>query len=208
MQLKCSNLISENLVVWEQATKHPFLDECQSGTIRPEQFNTWLVQDYLFIVEFTRMVAHLVMIAPVGHLDVLLAGLSVLKDELIWFREKAKERSLNLGAARQEMCEVYCQFMKDVRGESYPVQAVVFWAIELVYNQAWQLPGPMVQPYDEFADRWGNRDFTEYVKILEIQANEALTDTDFQTKQRAKEVFLKISDLERGFWQMAYLGDT
>jgi thiaminase/transcriptional activator TenA len=66
----------------------------------------------------------------------------------------------------------------------------------------------MVQPYDEFADRWGNAAFTEYVKLLEMQANEALTDGDPETEQRVREVFLRIAELEKGFWQMAYLSDA
>jgi thiaminase len=207
MPIKCSDLISENPVAWEHATKHPFLDQCQSGAIKPDQFNIWLVQDYLFVIEFTRMAAHLVTIGPLRHLDVLLGGLSALKDELSWFREKAAERSLNLAADHQETCELYCRFISEVRGDTYPVQAVAFWTIELAYNQAWQLPGPMVHPYNEFADRWGNAAFTEYVKLLEMQANEALTDTDPETEQRVREVFLTIADLEEEFWQMAYLVD-
>jgi thiaminase/transcriptional activator TenA len=208
MPIKCSDLISENPGAWEHATKHPFLDECQSGEIKADQFNTWLVQDYLFVIEFTRMAAHLVTIAPIRHLDVLLGGLSALKDELNWFREKAEERSLKLAAAQQETCESYCRFMRELRGDAYPVQAVAFWAIESAYNQAWQLPGPMAPPYDEFANRWGNAVFTEYVRLLEIQANEALTDVDPETEQRTREVFSRIADLERGFWQMAYWGDA
>lgn len=208
MPIKCSDLISDNPVAWEYATKHPFLDECRSGTIKPNQFNTWLVQDYLFVIEFTRMAAHLVTIAPLEHFDVLLGGLSALKDELNWFREKARSRSLNLATAPQETCELYCRFMTELREDTYAVQAVAFWAIELAYNQAWQLPGPMVQPYDEFADRWGNVEFTEYVKLLEMQANEVLADSDPETEPRVSEVFLRIADLEKDFWQMAYWGDN
>ena len=208
MPIKCSDLISENPVAWKHATKHPFLDECRSGTIEPNQFNTWLVQDYLFVIDFTRMAAHLVTIAPPGHLDVLLGGLSALKEELDWFGKKAGQRILDLEAAPQETCELYCRFMREMRRDTYPVQAVAFWAIELAYNQAWQIPGQMVQPYDEFADRWGNAAFTEYVKLLEMQANEALTDGDPETEQRVREVFLRIAELEKGFWQMAYLSDA
>jgi thiaminase/transcriptional activator TenA len=42
------------------------LDNCQSATIQPAQFNTWLVQDYLFVIEFTRMAARLLAAAPVA----------------------------------------------------------------------------------------------------------------------------------------------
>ena len=97
--------------------------------------------------------------------------------------------------------------MREVRRDGYPVQAVAFWAIEMVYNQAWQIPGQMVQPYGEYADRWGNAEFTEYVKQLERQADEALTDADRDIEDRAAEVFLRITDLEKDFWQMAYAVD-
>ena len=66
----------------------------------------------------------------------------------------------------------------------------------------------MAKPYDEFADRWGNAEFTKYVKLLEMQANEALTDANRETGQRVREVFLETANLENGFWQMAYLGDS
>jgi len=52
--------------------------------------------------------------------------------------------------------ELHCRFIRQVRGDTYPVQAAALWAIELAYDQAWQLRGQVVQPYDEFADRWGN----------------------------------------------------
>jgi len=45
------------------------------------------------------------------------------------------------------------------------------------------------------------------VKLLEIQANEALSEADLEIEQRVREVFLKIADLEKGSWQMAYLSD-
>ena len=55
MPIKCSDLISENPVAWEHATKHPFLDQCQSGAIKPDQFNIWLVQDHLFVVLIAKL---------------------------------------------------------------------------------------------------------------------------------------------------------
>lgn len=41
-------------------------------------------------------------------------------------------------------------------------------------SKGWQLPGVMPEPYNEFAQRWGNPGFTEYVKCLEKQADEVL----------------------------------
>lgn len=207
MTLTCKSLFDSYSDAWNLATRHPFLDDCKSGKIKPGQFNTWLVQDYLFVTEFTRMVARVLAAAPVPHFDTILGGLSALKDELNWFRAKAVERNLNLASAMQETNKRYCDFMESLRSEPYAIQATAFWAIELAYNQAWQLPGPMVKAYDEFADRWGNPGFTDYVSLLEKQADEALRESSEEVQNKVKEIFLKVAEFEKSFWQMAFEGE-
>lgn len=204
MALTCQQLLETHQLLWQTAIVHPFLTQCRTGEILPRQFNTWLVQDYLFVVEFTRMAAHLLATAPVHHFDTLLSGLTALKNELEWFRDKAEERQLDLKTTKQPTCIAYCDYMASLATSPYAVQATAFWAIELAYNQGWQQPGRMVPPYDEFADRWGNAGFSEYVKLLENQANEALQSADEQIQQQAEAAFLQIAKLEKDFWQMAY----
>lgn len=204
MPLNCQQLLQTHSSLWHDATVHPFLTQCRSGEIHPQQFNTWLVQDYLFVVDFTRMASRLLAAAPVQHFDTLLAGLNALKDELNWFRDKASERQLDLETAKQPTCEQYCDYMAGLAKAPYAVQATAFWAIEYAYNQGWQLPGPMVPPYDEFANRWGNSGFTEYVGVLAEQAEEALQSVSDELQQQAEAAFLQIAKLEKDFWQMAY----
>ena len=204
MTLTCKQLLQNHSQVWQKATVHPFLDRCKSGTIERQQFNTWLVQDYLFVVEFTRMVARILAMAPAHHFDVLLGGLIALKDELNWFQEKASERQLNLKTEKQSTCTEYCNYMESLAAMPYAVQATALWAIELAYNQGWQLPGKMPDPYNEFADRWGNPGFTEYVKLLEQQADEALQTASEAVHKQAEEAFLNVAKLEKDFWQMAF----
>jgi thiaminase/transcriptional activator TenA len=204
MSLTCQQLLEKYSQTWHDATLHPFLEQCQSGTIKPEQFNTWLVQDYLFVVEFTRMAARVLAASPLEHFDVLLSGLNALKDELNWFREKATERRLNLFPRKQPTCQNYCDFMDSLASAPYPVQAAAFWAIELAYNQGWQLAGKMAEPYTEFANRWGNPGFTEYVKLLEKQADEVLQTATQSIRHQAEDAFLKVTKLEKEFWQMAF----
>lgn len=182
---------------------HPFLTQCQTGAIQPRQFDTWLVQDYLFVIEFTRMASRLLAAAPVSHFDVLLSGMVALKDELNWFRAKAAERQLDLKTAKHPTCTEYCEFMASLASAPYAVQATAFWAIEAAYNQGWQSPGAMPPPYAEFADRWGNPGFSEYVTLLEHQADEALSNS-MAAQQQAKTAFLQVARLEKDFWQMAF----
>jgi thiaminase/transcriptional activator TenA len=202
MPLTCQSLLQAHPTAWEKATVHPFLTDCHSGTLHPAQFNTWLGQDYLFVKDFTRMVGRVLGAAPDEHIDVLLAGLGAIKDELLWFEAKAAERSLDLAAPPQPTCQSYCEFMASLATQPYPVQATALWAIEYAYNQGWQLPGPMPAPYTEFADRWGNPGFTDYVHLLGSQADAALA-TANDTAQ-AEQAFLRVAELEAAFWQMAF----
>jgi thiaminase len=206
MEITCQKLVEKHSTVWIEATRHQFLDYCKTGTIAPAQFATWLVQDYLFVTEFTRLAARLLAAAPVAHFDVILGGLVSLKEELKWFHAKASERQLTLDVPRQEACQRYCQFMEQLSVQPYAVQATGFWAIEAVYNQAWQRLVPLAEPYAEFANRWGNPEFTAYVSLLKGQADEALRRASATERDRAEEVFLKALELEKSFWQMAFEG--
>jgi thiaminase/transcriptional activator TenA len=205
MALTCETLLKTHPNQWQDATVHPFLTGCKEGTIQPAQFNTWLVQDFLFVKDFTRMLGRVLAAAPDAHLDSLLGGLMALKDELLWFQAKASERNLDLDTPRQPTCQYYCEFMASLAVTPYPVQAVALWAIEYAYNQGWQLPGPMPAPYTEFADRWGNPGFTDYVNILASQADAALAQSSPDTQAQAETVFLRIAELEAAFWQMAFV---
>jgi len=204
MNLTCEKLLQNHTQAWQEATMHPFLEQCKLGTIRPQQFNTWLVQDYLFVVDFTRMVGQILAIAPLNHFDIILGGLSALKDELNWFKAKAVERQLDLNTEKQPTCAEYCDYMHQLTAMAYPVQATALWAIELAYNQGWQLPGKMPKPYTEFAERWGKLGFTEYVKLLEQQADESLNNAPETIQNQAETAFLNIARLEKDFWQMAF----
>jgi formylaminopyrimidine deformylase / aminopyrimidine aminohydrolase len=208
MPLTCDQLLETHSAAWKEATVHPFLTHCRTGEILPQQFNCWLVQDYLFVIEFTRMAARLLAAAPVHHFDTLLSGLMALKDELLWFQNQATERQLNLETERQPTCIEYCNFMASLVLAPYAVQSTAFWAIEYAYNQGWQLPGHMVPPYDEFANRWGNSAFTSYVDVLKQQADESLATASLDIHQQAEAAFLEVAQLEKSFWQMAYTADA
>lgn len=206
MTLTCASLIENYADLWRDATVHPFLQQCQAGTIQLSQFNTWLVQDYLFAVECARMLARLVGVAPSDHLDILLSGLVSIKDELQWFQRNAATRNLDLNTQPQPTCREYCHLMASAGQQPYAVQALSIWAIEAAYNQAWRKHSPMPEPYTEFGDRWGNSNFSAYVEELARQANEAIAVADKTQHQAAEAFFLDIARLEQDFWQMAYQG--
>ena len=207
MGLTGKQLIQKYPHLWQEATEHLFIERCKLGTIEPEQFNRWLVQDFLFVIDLMRMVARVLATAPPHHFDVILGVLIALRTELKWLGKKTADRNIKLHLKKQASCQKYCEFLFCVATKDYAVQATAFWAMQLAYNQGWQLLGKMPYPYDEFAERWGNLEFTEYVRYLESQADEALQNAPEKVQQQAEEAFLQVARLEKDFWQMAFNAD-
>ncbi|MEQ8756138.1 MAG: hypothetical protein RID09_21865 [Coleofasciculus sp. G1-WW12-02] len=75
-------------------------------------------------------------------------------------------------------------------------------------SKASALPGQMSGSYNEFAQRWGNTGFTEYVTLWEKQANQVLPEASESIQQQAESAFLQIAQLEAEFWQMAFNAGT
>lgn len=84
--MSCGACLRQHKGAWDAAVQHSFLKSCQQDTIKRSQLNTWLVQDYLFVREFTRLAANLLTVAPYCDYEVLLGGLEALRDELKWFQ--------------------------------------------------------------------------------------------------------------------------
>ena len=84
--MSCEACFRQHKHAWDAAVQHPFLKSCQQGSINQCQFDTWLVQDYLFVKEFTRLAANLLTVAPYCDYEGLLGGLGALRDELKWFQ--------------------------------------------------------------------------------------------------------------------------
>lgn len=198
-------------VGWQEATVgHKFIQACVDGSIKPEQFNTWLVQDYLYVRGFVTFAGGVLASAPDKHIEVLLHGIGALTDELNWFRGKAEQRGLTIeNTGMQPACQAYRAAMAALRTEPYAIQATAFWAIEACYHQAWAkvLKDGTAELYKEFAQRWGNPDFGGYVDQLQQQADEALAQSPGQL-EAAKAVVQQVVQLELDFWDMAYAGDT
>ncbi len=53
--------------IWRQIFAHPFLREIKDGTLPPEKFRYYLIQDYLYLEGFARTVATALAKAPDGQ---------------------------------------------------------------------------------------------------------------------------------------------
>ena len=192
--------------LWEQATRHPFLDGVRDGTLPEPSFQRWLVQDYHFVRGLLRAQAAFLAAAPRSDQRVLASGLVALVDELDWFEDHARRRGLTLDVPVHSTCQEYVDFLLALRERPYPVQITALWACEQAYLDAWTGAWPGAEADREFVHRWTQPGFAEYVAALQAAAQRALATAGLAELQAAEGAFCRVAELERRFWAMTWEG--
>lgn len=185
--------------LWELGTRATFLDAVGDGSLPEEAFHRWLVQDYLFVKGFAAFAGLTIAATARPAQSVLISGLAALDDELAWFEEHARARSLDLDVEPHPTCRHYLDFLL-AAGHTEPAEVLlaIFYGVEVAYTVGWgrlEAKGP----YAEFIDRWTNEGFQEYVRLLGKLAEEHP-----HPRQQAR--FNEVMLHERDFWRMTWEG--
>ena len=188
----------------EASSDHKFIQMVSNGQITQQQFNTWLAQDYLFVNDYIRLVAHALVNAPQHDYTLLINGLSSLADELKWFEKKLKERSILRNDIKPLSANLtYQRWLDELiqTKKSYLDLIIAVYAIELCYCKAWKV---VKNPnYQEFVSRWGSAEFTQFIEQLRVAVDAASITASEDDKKEGRQLWNDIMRLEVGFWNMA-----
>ena len=99
----------------ERQLAHPTVRGIANGDLDQKRFRAWLVQDYLFLLDYVRVFARLAWQAPDGHLgDLVDLAHSTWHDELALHRSLAAEFDADLfGAVAGPATAAYTGFLLD-----------------------------------------------------------------------------------------------
>ena len=202
-----NSIFTKESELWLAASEnHPFLVGCAEGTISKRQFDTWMVQDYLYVNSFQSFMEGVLHAAPPPDKEVLESGFCAVNMELKWFQERAAERSLELAAAPLPTTLTYKEFMLTLASQNYSLQVIALYLIERVYQRAWNVileKSGSDGLYSLYAQNWGSVDFKSYVDMLEILADKEMS-TNNVNNSEIYSLFEKIMKLEILFWDMAF----
>lgn len=155
---------------WDGLAQHPFVLATADGTLAEVTFESWLVEDYAFVVAFHRFLAGAVTIAPDPRArDVLRGGLAALTGELTLFRDELARRGLDPEAHVPSLtCVGYTSWMLGSLADGWGVALAVLHAVERAYLDAWTaVRGRAVgQRYAEFVHNWSSPEFAAWVAQL------------------------------------------
>ena len=203
--MNCHFLLTKFENELQEAINHPFLQLLQKNELKTSQFELWLQQDYLFALEFTRLLGSLLLDCPSTHFPLLIDGLKAIKEELAWFEKEMKQRNISLNIKIHENCKEYIDFMEKLIKSPYAIKITAVFIIEFVYEKAWSL-GKLNETYGEIAKKWSNPEFSKYVMELESTANEILQKTNQkEIKNELENAIFSILIFEKNFWDIAFL---
>uniref|UniRef100_A0A914QQS4 Thiaminase-2/PQQC domain-containing protein n=1 Tax=Panagrolaimus davidi TaxID=227884 RepID=A0A914QQS4_9BILA len=186
----------------QASSEHKFIKMVSNGEISEEQFNTWLSQDYLFVIKYVHFTAFVLQNAPRRDYSLLINGLSVLSDELNWFETKLKERNINpekiIPFPENTNYQNWLLNLTLTKPTSYLMMLTIFYGIELCYFKAWK--EVKNEKYKEFSNRWSSNEFGKYIDDLQAAINEESKKSSNDEKKEIIEKWNIIFEYEINFW--------
>ncbi len=200
---------------WDAVLGHPFLLGLADGSLPEEAFRRYMVQDYLFLVEYARVMA--LAAAKARDLDSMgrLAELlhATLNQEMQLHRDFCSRVGIGLAELEQSPmlpgCHAYTSHLLAVAwGESAAVLAASLLPCQLGYAEiaahlARRGRSP-VPAYQEWVDAYASDDYVRLALWLGQHADALFVSAGSAERRHMEEVYLESLRLEHGFWDMAW----
>ncbi|TDG00272.1 thiaminase II [Paenibacillus piri] len=203
---------------WRQNFTHPFVQELGSGTLDKEKFRFYMIQDYLYLIDYARLFALGAMkaddLATMGKFAALLD--STLSGEMSLHRTYAAQ----FGISRQELEEAkpspvtlaYSHYMLHVaqKGTLAELTAALLpcaWSYWEIGKELNAIPGAADHEfYGEWVRSYSSDEFGSHALwCIELMDRLAEGKSDAELA-RLEEIFLNTTRYEYMFWDMSYNG--
>ena len=205
--------------VWEAQHRHPFVTGIGDGTLELDRFRVWVRQDYLFLIEYARALAHAAARSPELETMRRFAELahSTLEDEM----ELHRSSSAKLGISTSELegermaptTRAYTDFLvrNAAAGEFVELLAALLpcmWGYSEVGLRLAERGLPADERYAEWIRMYSSEDFTRLAAWCREVTDRAGEGLPAPAREIARDAFVTSSRYELAFWEMAWSGET
>ncbi|MED3980756.1 thiaminase II [Priestia megaterium] len=214
--MKFSERLYEKLQpIWSQNHNHPFVQGMGDGTLEKEKFRFYMIQDYLYLIDYAKLFAIGAMKATdlqtMGKFAALLD--STLNEEMSLHREYAKKFEISekeLEKAQPSPTTLaYTHYMLHV-GQSGTLAELVaallpcMWSYWEIGKELSEKPGANNEFYREWIEMYSSEEFGELATWC-INLFDVLTEDKSEAElEKLEEIFLNTTRFEYMFWDMAY----
>jgi thiaminase/transcriptional activator TenA len=198
--------------IWTAQQRHPFVRGIGDGTLDHDKFRHYVGQDYLFLIEYARMLALGCARAPRVTDRMRFAELAraVLGDELALHRSYAAEWGIEAAALETGQptatTRAYCDFLlRTAALADYPELLAALlpcmWGYHEIGVRLAEGSRPANELYARWIDQYANREFGALADWCRELTDAASATGD---RRRMTEAFVVSSQYELAFWDASW----
>ena len=201
--------------VWQAQHDHPFVRGIGEGTLDGERFALWIRQDYLFLIEYARMLALGAARAPDLETMRRFADLAqaVLGEEMGLHRSYAAELGIEGAELEREpmlpTTRGYTDFLVRMAAHEDFAELVAallpcMWGFSEIGRRLAERGLPGDRRYASWIEMYASEEFAELARWCRELCDRVGADISAAGQARMAEAFLTSSRYELAFWEMAW----
>ena len=201
--------------IWESYLVHPFVKGLGEGWLEKEKFAHWLKQDYVYLIEYSRLFA--IGSAKANDLPTMMAFSKLLDGTLNMEMELHREYAALFGLSAKDLekteaastTTAYTSYMLNVSqlgGVENVIAAVLAcaWSYNFIGLELAKIPGALDHEfYGHWVQMYSSAEFTELAEDCKRQLNQIVAGKPEQELARLEEIIVKTSLFEYMFWDMS-----
>ena len=201
--------------IWEAQYRHPFVQGIGDGTLELEKFKFWVRQDYVFLVEYARLLALAAARSPDLKTMMRFAGLlkETVETEMSLHRGYAAEFQISSKELELESpaptTRAYTDFLLRVAttGDFTELAAALLpcmWAFSEIGRRLAAKPKPSDERYAKWIAMYSSSEFAELAEWCRELVDSLAAGLPERELQKTEAAFLTSSRYELQFWEMAW----
>ncbi len=200
--------------VWEAQHQHPFVRGISDGTLSAERFKFWLRQDYVFLIQYARLLALAAARSP--DLETMIRFATLLKEtvdtEMSLHRGYAAEFGIRTNDLERELpapaTQAYTDFLLRVAatGDFAELAAALLpcmWAFSEIGQRLAKQPAASDR-YAKWIAMYSSKEFAEMAQWCRDLLDGLATGLPERELQKLETAFLTSSRYEWQFWEIAW----
>lgn len=202
--------------IWDGYLAQPFVRELGEGTLSPERFRFYMVQDYRYLLQYAKVFALGVVKAREEAL--MLRFSDMVHDTLDGEMNIHKAYMSRLGITEEEVAQTksalanqsYTSYMLDEAHQGGVLEILVAvlacaWSYQMIGAHHKKIEGALEHPlYGEWVQGYSSKEYCDNTQEIIDLVDGLGADISAEQEAHLIEIFVNCSRYERDFWDMAY----
>jgi thiaminase/transcriptional activator TenA len=203
-----------NCPTWDDYIQHDFVKQLTAGTLAPDSFRHYLVQDYLYLIHYTRVMALSVYKSDtLAQMRVGQAGINAMLDmEIAMYLDFCRQWNIPLeqveNAPESAVTIAYSRYILDAAmsgslAELYSAIAPCLMGYGEIGKRIKDDGFIADNPYQPWIDVFSSEEFLSITAQNEAQINTLLANASPAQADKFQRLFNTAARMEVNFWQQA-----